>query len=105
LSFHTTASPSPKVDDDWLDPTASANDIPEIAAKAHFEEIHLNRSSDVWVPKTRPGVLSRRFARRYRIRAGLTGREQIRRDDARASCSSLPCFVGVRKDAAIRISS
>jgi hypothetical protein len=28
------------------------------------------RVSNLWVPKTRPGMLSRRFARRDRIRAG-----------------------------------
>ncbi len=49
----------------------------------------------VWVPKTRPGLLSRSFARRDRIRAGLTG----------SSCGPLllwSCPLGVRSPRASR---
>jgi hypothetical protein len=38
---------------------------------------------DVWVPKTRPGMLSRCFARLDRVRGGPTGRDRIGLDAAR----------------------
>ena len=43
-----------------------------------------SQPSSVWAPKTRPGMLTRCFARRDRIRGGLTRRDRIGRDAARS---------------------
>jgi hypothetical protein len=44
---------------------------------------YTDAAGNLWVPKTRPGMLSRCFARRDRVRRGATGRDRIGRDAAR----------------------
>jgi DDE domain len=69
----------------WRSPNSPEPSDRTCHAGGHPRVPPAQRNSVLCVPKTRPGMLSRCFARRDRIRGGLTGRDRIGRE-CRPSC-------------------